>query len=73
MATHVGQIDQDAKGPSKLNDSVLLAIFSLPYLYDFIVGIVSFVFLMKIAEFNDKHKTVDFNQENQNLLVIIFN
>jgi len=72
LITHIGSIkesSEDDKGPTKLNDSVLLAIFSLPYLYDFIVGIVCFIFLMKIAEFNDQHRSVDLNQENHNLLV----
>jgi len=40
-------------GNTKLNDNVLLALFSLPYVYDFICGIASIVLMSRIATFNE--------------------
>jgi len=51
----------------------LLAIFSVSYLYDFVVGVIAFFLMTKIAEFNDKNKHKELDQENQNLLVYLFN
>jgi hypothetical protein len=42
-----------AKNNNKDNSKNLLAIFTLPYLYDFIVGIFCFYLLTKIAENNN--------------------
>ena len=39
-------------GGNRLNDNILLLIFSLPYLYDFAVGIVTIVLMSRIANFN---------------------
>ena len=36
-----------------LNDNYMLLIFSVPYLYDLIVGIVSYIFVYKISNFNE--------------------
>ena len=36
----------------RLNDNILLFVFSLPYLYDFGVGIVTIVLMSRIATFN---------------------
>jgi hypothetical protein len=36
-----------------LNDTYMLLIFSIPYLYDLIVGIVSYMFVYKISNFNE--------------------
>jgi hypothetical protein len=53
---------------NNLNDSILLAIFTLPYLYDFIVGIFCFYFLTKIAENNNiiKNGNGEYNNQNEN-------
>jgi hypothetical protein len=50
----------------RLNDSFLLAIFTLPYLYDFLVGIVCFYMLIKIAENNSAIKKGDLEDQNEN-------
>ncbi len=35
-----------------MNDNILLLVFSLPYIYDFAVGIVTIVLMSRIAHFN---------------------
>ena len=48
-----------------------MLIFSLPYLYDFAVGIVSVIFISRIADFNDNEKLLYKNnddEERRNLL-----
>ena len=62
--------DTKFKDDKRMNDNILMLIFSLPYLYDFSVGIVSVVFLGRIAEFNDSEKLLkkDVDEERKNLL-----
>ncbi len=50
-----------------MNDNLLLFIFSLPYLYDFIVGIVTLFLMAKIAHFNETLKEImrDENEEER--------
>jgi hypothetical protein len=43
-------------------------VFSIPYIYDFIVGIVTIVLLWRIAEFNEKVKQMRQSEESQKLL-----
>jgi hypothetical protein len=47
---------------------MLLFLFSIPYIYDFIVGIVTIVLLWRISEFNEKLKQMRQSEENQKLL-----
>lgn len=63
-------VKNSKENPKRLTDSYLMALFTLPYLYDFIVGIVCFYLMMKIAENNSKIKSgeidLDLNDlENQ--------
>ncbi len=48
-----------------MNDNVLLLIFSLPYVYDFIVGIVSLIFMSRIAYFNETLKEIMMNENEE--------
>jgi predicted PurR-regulated permease PerM len=50
-----------------MNDNILLLIFSLPYLYDFIVGIITLFFMSRIAHFNETLKEImrDENEEDR--------
>ena len=50
----------------RLNDSFLLAIFTLPYLYDLIVGVICLYMLIKIAENNSAIKKGDIENQNEN-------
>jgi hypothetical protein len=54
-----------------------MAIFSIPYIYDFIVGIITIIMMTKIATFNEHIKTLNRrdNEERIKLLedVIIIN
>ncbi len=43
----------------------MLLIFSLPYLYDFAVGVLSVIFIGRIAEFNDKKKKLKDKKEEE--------
>jgi len=47
---------------------MLLFLFSIPYIYDFIVGIVTIVLLWRISEFNEKLKQMRQSEESQKLL-----
>jgi len=63
--------DTKFKDDKRMNDSFLMLIFSLPYLYDFAVGIVSVIFISRIADFNDNEKLLYKNnddEERRNLL-----
>jgi hypothetical protein len=53
----------------------MLLVFSLPYLYDFSVGIVTIVFMSRIANFNEiVHKLKQEDEESANrLLIEVFN
>lgn len=44
----------------RINDNLILLLFSLPYVYDFITGIYNYIFLKKISEFN-----AEFNKEKE--------
>lgn len=44
---------------NSLNDNVMMMIFSLPYIYDFIVGIFCFVLIYRIAIFNDAMRQIN--------------
>lgn len=44
---------QSTSHDKSLNDNYMLLIFSIPYLYDLIVGIFSYVFVYKISHFNE--------------------
>ena len=60
---------KNSKEESKrLNDNILLAIFSLPYLYDFIVGIFCFYFMTKIAENNSAKRNEDYENLNEEIV-----
>jgi hypothetical protein len=50
-----------------MNDNMLLLLFSLPYLYDFIVGIFTLVLMSRIASFNETLKEImrDENEEDR--------
>ena len=59
----------------RLNDNVLLLVFSLPYLYDFATGIVSVVLMSRIANFNgilEKIKTEDDEAVNKLLKEVLY-
>jgi len=53
-----------------MNDNLLMLIFSLPYLYDFSVGIMSVIFISRVADFNENEKILnrDKDEDNRNLL-----
>ena len=52
---------------NSLNDNYLLLIFSLPYIYDFIVGVYCFIFIYRVSKFNDSLKKIRIAQEQENL------
>lgn len=55
---------------NRLNDNILLAVFSLPYVYDLSVGIVSIILMSRIATFNETLFKVykDKDEEERKLL-----
>ena len=66
--------DTKYKDNKRLNDNLLMLIFSLPYLYDFCVGVVSLVFIGRLAEYNDNEKSLLRNEDEEriNLLQAVF-
>lgn len=52
-------------GSSRLNDNILLLVFSLPYLYDFSVGVVTIVLMSRIANFNGTIKVIRDNDSKE--------
>lgn len=55
----------DGETQGRLNDSIILGIFSLPYIYDFVIGIFSIAFMSKIATFNELMRAVDENPDRE--------
>jgi hypothetical protein len=47
----------------QLNDNVLMIIFSLPYLFDFICGIYAMLMMSKMIKFNKTINALRFNDE----------
>lgn len=54
----------------RLNDSILLAVFSLPYIFDFMCGIFAIMMMSRIASFNEFMKALsDHDEESSKKLL----
>ena len=56
----------------RMNDNILLFLFSLPYLYDFMAGVFNYMFLKKISDYmkyqlQSKEMLLDFDKDIKNL------
>lgn len=58
---------QDTSYSSKrrLNDHILLSIFSLPYLYDFFVGVITIILMSRIASLNSTLQKIHTMDEDE--------
>lgn len=53
---------------TRLNDNMLLFLFSIPYIYDFITGVTTILLLWRISGFNEKLRQLRQTEESQKLL-----
>ena len=57
----------------RLNDTILLGVFSIPYIYDFVCGIFGMILINRIARFNKiMHKLNNKDEESQKFLDDVF-
>jgi hypothetical protein len=58
----------------RLNDNLLLGVFSIPYIYDFFCGVMTIILMSRIAKFNEMIRKINHpNEEAQKLLAEVKN